>query len=240
VEHSGYPTLDIDIHLLTGPSNTTCIRRADWSFTQTALAPGTYYIAADSYGSNNNAATAYTLRVTFSETEPFPDSWVKLGSFFYDRNAAGSVQVREASVTGKVDAGSAGRVFADAIKVVPRIYRRSGWASDTLLTRINTAVTPVSCVVVRVDNTTNYESREMDDYVEVPIYANPGTGTSNTSTIVGKAVTGQRFVCTGSAGDWYKVMLTNGTAAPQGWILGDLLAGYRTDKVSNVPDWSLY
>ncbi|MBX7247092.1 MAG: peptidoglycan DD-metalloendopeptidase family protein [Candidatus Sumerlaeaceae bacterium] len=245
VSHSGYPTKDIDVHLLTGASNTACIQRADFSFTASALAPGTYYIAADSYGSGAagaNAATAYTLTVTFSETEPFPNSWVKLGSFFYTPGAAGSVELREGSVTGKVDATAAAKVYADAIRVVPRITRRTAWASDAagLTSRINTGSTPVTCVVIRTDKTTNYDSDDVSEYAEVPIYSAPSLTTTNTNPIVGKAVTGQRFVSFGRAGDWYKVYLTNGTSATEGWILGDNLIAYRQNILAGVSDWSLY
>lgn len=239
VQHSGYPTKDVDIQLLTAASNTACIQRADWSLTSSALAPGTYYISIDSYLDASHA-TPYTLIVRFDEDQPFANSWVKLGSFFYDRNAAGSVEVREASVTGKVDASSAGKVVADAVKIVPRIYRRTGWVSDTLVTRISTASTPVACVGVRVDQTANYDSSDIDSYSEVPIYAASSAATANTSAIVGKAVTGQRFVSTVRSGDWYKVVLTSGSAATEGWILGDQVFSYRTSTLSAVSDWSLY
>ncbi|MCX7718899.1 MAG: peptidoglycan DD-metalloendopeptidase family protein [Candidatus Sumerlaeaceae bacterium] len=243
VAHTGYPTKDIDIHLLTAAAPNTCIQRADWTFTASSLAPGTYYIACDSYGAGaagNNAATNYTLTVTFSETEPFPNSWVRLGTFFFDRNAAGSVQVREDSVTGRVDPAQSAKVVADAIKVVPRITRRSGWVSDTIATRINTSMTTVSSVVIKTDKRADNDSDIIDDYVEVPVYASPAAGTVNTSAIVAKVVTGQRFVCTGRAGDWYKIMLTGAADAATGWILGDHLIGYRTDIVAGVDDWTLY
>lgn len=243
VDHAGYPTKDVDIHLLSAPAATACIQRADWSLTATDLAPGTYYIACDSYGSGSAgdaAATAYTLTVNFSQDQPFPDSWVYLGRFTFAPGAAGSVQVREGSVTGRVDSSAPARVVADAIKIVPRITRRTGWISNSIATRINTVSTPVSSVVVSADTTTNGDSDTMDAYVEVPIFAAAGSGTSNTSAIVGKAVTGQRFVCTARSGDWYQVWLTNGTAATQGWILGNHLVGYHTDQASGVEDWSMY
>ncbi|PKO19416.1 hypothetical protein CVU37_04290 [candidate division BRC1 bacterium HGW-BRC1-1] len=243
VEHSGYPTKDIDIHLLTSASPTACIQRADWSLTATDLAAGVYYIACDSYGTGaagNAAATPYTLRVSFSEDQPFANSWVLLGSFTYAPGAAGSVQLSEATVTGPVDGARPSRVVADAIKIVPRITRRTGWISDGIATRINTASTPVASVVIRTDTTADGDSKTMDAYAEVPIYADPSATTANTSAIVGKAVTGQRFVCNGRSGDWYRVWLTNGTAATQGWLLGDHLIGYRTDQFSGVMDWSVY
>ncbi|AXA34788.1 Cell wall endopeptidase, family M23/M37 [Candidatus Sumerlaea chitinivorans] len=239
VQHSGYPTLDVDIHLLSAPSNTACLQRADWSFTSSELAPGTYYISVDTY-QNASRATAYTLTVRFQESTPFPNSWVKLGTFFYDRNAAGSVQILESTVTGKLEPSAPGTVVADAIKIVPRVYRRTGWISNTLVSRIDTGATPVGSVGIRVDATTNYDSDALSDYVEVPIYASPSGTTSNSSAIVGKAVTGQRFVCTGRNGDWYRVELSLGTDSVQGWILGDHLFGYHLDAVSSVEDWSLY
>ncbi|MCX7625136.1 MAG: peptidoglycan DD-metalloendopeptidase family protein [Candidatus Sumerlaeaceae bacterium] len=239
LQHSGYPTYDVDVHLLTAPSNTACIQRADWSFTSSALAPGTYFISVDTY-QNASRATNYRLIVRFDEDQPFPNSWVKLGTFFFDRNAAATLTLREATVTGKIDPAAPGMVVADALKIVPRVYRRTGWISNTLVSRINTSSTPVATVGIKVDKTTNNDSDDIADHVEVPIYAAPATGTTNTSAIVGKAVTGQRFVCTGRAGDWYKVMLTNGTTATEGWILGDHLFGYRLDTVSGVTDWSLY
>ena len=173
-------------------------------------------------------------------TQPFPNSWVKLGQFFFDRNAAGSLELRAGTVTGKIDPAAPGMIVADAVKLVPRIYRRTGWISNTLVSRIDTSTTTVATVGVRIDNTTNYDSDDINAYVEVPIYASPAAGTTNTSAIVGKAVTGQRFVCTGRAGDWYKVMLPNNTAASEGWILGNYLFGYKLDSVTSVGDWSLY
>jgi hypothetical protein len=165
---------------------------------------------------------------------------VLLGSFTYAPGAAGSVQLSEATVTGPVDGARPSRVVADAIKIVPRITRRTGWISDGIATRINTASTPVASVVIRTDTTADGDSKTMDAYAEVPIYADPSATTANTSAIVGKAVTGQRFVCNGRSGDWYRVWLTNGTAATQGWLLGDHLIGYRTDQFSGVMDWSVY
>ncbi|MGC8742237.1 MAG: peptidoglycan DD-metalloendopeptidase family protein, partial [Candidatus Sumerlaeaceae bacterium] len=222
VQHAGYPTFDVDIHLLTAPSNTACIQRADWSFSSSPLGPGTYYISADTY-QNASRATNYRLIVRFDEDQPFPNSWVRLGRFFFDRNATGVFELGEASVTGKLDPGAPGLVVADSIKIVPRVYRRTGWISNTLVSRINTGVTPVGTVGIKTDKSANNDSNDMADYVEVPIYASPAAGTDNSSLIVGKAVTGQRFVCTGKAGDWYKITLPNNTAATEGWILGDYL-----------------
>ncbi len=242
VNHDGYPGKDIDIHLLTSANPSTCFLRADWTMT-TNLGPGTYYIACDSYGvgaAGNNRASDYKLTVEFSDDHPFADSWVKLGSFNYNAGASGSVQVREGSVTGRVNPAAPGRVVADAIKVVPRITRRSGWISNAYATRINTAATPVASVVVSTDITANNDANSMDDFVEVPIYRNPAQGVVNESDIVGKAVTGQRFVCTGRAGDWYKVWLTNGTTATEGWLLGNHLIGYHLNFAADIGEWQLY
>lgn len=239
VQHSGYPTLDVDIHLLTAPSNTACIQRADWSFTSPALGPGTYYISVDTY-QNASRATSYRLIVRFDEDQPFPNSWVKIGQFFFDRNAPAVFELREGTVTGKLDPAAPGLVVADAIKIVPRVYRRTGWISNTLVSRIDTGTTSVGVVGIKVDKTTNNDSNDISDYVEVPIYASPAPGATNNSAIVGKAVTGQRFVCTGKAGDWCKVSLSNAAAATEGWILGDYLFGYHLDAVSDVKEWENY
>src|SRR5690606_6061738 len=144
-------------------------------------------IACDSYGAGaagNAAASPYTLKVELSDNQPLPNSWVKLGQFTFAPGAAGSVQVREQTVTGKVDASMRGRVVADAIKIVPRIARRCGWVSDSCATRINTASTPVVGVVVKPDSTPNSESNDVDLFVEVPIYASPAPGLINPSPIV--------------------------------------------------------
>ncbi|MFH0794691.1 MAG: peptidoglycan DD-metalloendopeptidase family protein [bacterium] len=241
VAHAGYPTKDVDVQLLNALSNTACIYRADFSFAATALAPGTYYISVDSYGSDASRATDYTLTVKFSETEPFADSWVKLGEFFYNPSATGRIEVREDSVIGTLDPSAEGRVYADTFKIVPRIYRRTGWASDTFLSRINTAQNPVAIVGIKTDESASGDSRVIDDYAEVPIYAAPAIGTLNTSPIVGKAVTGQRFVCTHRSGDWYQVLLTNGTDSKTGWLLGDQLFGYRTANLTSpYAQWMIY
>lgn len=243
VDHQGYPTQDIDIHLLTAPNTTSCIQRADWTLTATNLAAGTYYIACDSYGTGaagNLAATAYKLTVKISEDQPYPDSWVKVGQFSSAGGGSGTVQILEGSVTGEANLVQPGRIIADAIKIVPRITRRTGWVSDDIALRINTAATPVSSVVVKTDSTRDNDSDSMDEYAEVPIFEQSGTGTGNSSRIVGKAVTGQRFVCTGRYGDWYQVPLTNSTGAASGWILGDHLIGYRMTYSSPVADWQLY
>ena len=239
VTHAGYPAKDIDLHLLTAASNTSCIARNDFTITQT-LAPGTYYISADTYGSSG-AATPYTLRVEFNNAQPFANAWVKLGTFFYAPGAAGSVQVRESSVTGKVDGSLAGKVYADAIKLVPRSTQRSGWFSDTLSARINTTATPVPSAVIKTDKTAFSNTELYSEFVEVPIYTSAAAGTANASAIVGKAITGQRFALLARSGDWYQVQLTNGTAATTGWILGDHLVAYKQNLLTSVvADWSLY
>lgn len=245
VDHTGYPTKDIDIHLLNAPSNTSCIQRADWTFTASSLAAATYYIACDSYGSGAagaNAATNYTLRVDLPESEPLPNTWVHLGTYFYDRNAAGSVQLRSDSSTGRVDTGQPGKLAADAIRIVPRITRRTAWASNGagLTSRINTGVTPVASVVIKTDQNANNDSNDFNLHVEVPIFESPSGTTVNNSAIVGKAVTGQRFVVNVRSGDWYQVDLTNATAATKGWLLGDHLIGWHLNTISSVDEWELY
>lgn len=242
VDHTGYPGKDIDIHLLSAANPNTCFQRADWTLTA-QLEAGVYYIACDSYGSGaagNARATNYKLTVEFSDEQPFPNRWVKVGSFTYNAGANGSVQVREQTVTGPVNPSAPSRIVADAIKVVPRITRRTGWISNAFANRINTASNPVASVVIKTDTTPNNDSDSIDAYAEVPIYSAPAPGTFNSSDIVGKAVTGQRFVCTTRAGDWYKVWLTNGTAATEGWILGNHLTGYHLNFASEVGEWELY
>lgn len=246
VEHTGYPAKDIDIHLLGSMNNNDCIRRADWSFTQSDLAPGTYYISCDSYGNDDSAATDYTLRVTFSETEPFANSWVLLGEYLFAHAGNYAVELLESSVTGPVEASRPGRVYADAIKIVPMITHRSGFASNSYLTRVVTSTEPICCVVVSVDSTTYNDSNSLFTYTEFPIYAERGSGSSNLSAIVGKAVTGQRFVCTQRTADgWYKIQLTNACDSPEGWICGDHLTIYNPAAAALVPQtnvngWSLY
>lgn len=240
VVHDGYPDKDVDIHLLTAASPSSCIARDDFTITQD-LQPGTYYISVDTY-QNNSRATPYTLRVEFQGAQPWANTWVHLGTAFYTPGATGSVQIREASVTGPVNPSLPGKVYADAIKIVPRLTRRTGWISDGagFSSRIDMTVSPVPSVVIKTDKTAGYTSELIDEYVEVPIYASPAAGTANSSAIVGKAVTGQRFVMLGRSGDWYQVHLTNGTAATTGWILGDHLIAYRQNLISSVEDWSLY
>ena len=240
VDHTGYPAKDVDIHLLNGPLNTNCIARGDWVVYRPTLAAGTYYIAIDSFGSNNNAASPYTLTVEFGGTNRWANSWVKLGTFQYAPNGAGSVMIREASVTGKVDSSLPAKVVADAIKVVPRITRRSAWVSNSFAARVNTSTTPVPSVLVKTDLSDHNDTDEMDLYAEVPIYASASGATANSSAIVGKAVTGQRFTVLARSGDWYRVQLTNGTAAISGWLLGDHLVGWKMNLVAGVNDWSLY
>ena len=246
VEHTGYPTRDVDIHLLGSMNNNDCLRRADWSFTQTGLSPGTYYIVCDTYGTTDNAATNYTLRVQFGESEPFANSWVLLGEFAFAQGATGTVDVIESTVDAPANPVRPGRVYADAIKVVPVPTHRSGYASNSFLTRVATASEPVCSVVVTVDATTNNDSNSIANMVEVPIFAAYGTGSANASAIVAKAVTGQRFVCTQRTADgWYRVYLTNACDATEGWISGDHLTIYRPAAAALVPvsgmeDWRLY
>lgn len=242
VAHSGYPTLDIDIHLLGSLSNTDCLARADWSFSY-ALTPGTYYISCDSYGTDNSAATSYTLTVTFGENEPFANSWISLGEFSFDANTSYSTQILESSVTGKINNSLEGRVYADSIKVVPVITYRSGWSSNLYMTRVDTTTTPVCCVVVKTDNTATADSRDITNYKEIPIYANFGGVSGNNSAIVAKAVTGQRFVCTErTANGWYRVYLTNSCDATTGWISGDYLYIYHPEVVpiTEIEEWWKY
>ena len=230
VNHAGYPSKDVDIHLLGSMSNTNCLARADWTVTYAAAAPGTYYIAIDSYGNNSDAATGYTIDVSLSSTSAHPNAWVSLGEYGFNRGATASVQIREDTVTGRVDAGRDGRVYADAIKVVPKITYRTGWASDTLLTHVPGAdlqAQRMGCVGIMVDQTAGNDSRNISEYSEVPIHASKGSGTTNTSVIVGKAVTGQRFVSDKKEDGWYRVFLSSGCDASQGWINGDLLFAYR-------------
>jgi murein DD-endopeptidase MepM/ murein hydrolase activator NlpD len=239
VTHAGYPGKDVDIQLLSAAANTSCIARDDFTITQ-SLAAGTYYISIDTYGSAS-AATPYTLRVEFNGPQPFADAWVKLGTFVYAAGAAGSVQVLESSVTGKVDSTLPAKLAVDAIKLVPRSTHRSGWFSDSLSARINTATTPVPSAVIKTDKTAYRNTQLFSEFVEVPIYSGVGVGTANSTAIVGKAVTGQRFALLARSGDWYQVQLTNGTAATTGWILGDHLVAYKQNLLTSpVTDWALY
>lgn len=237
VDHTGYPGLDVDVHLLTSLSNSSCVARADWEVDYSSAAPGTYYIAIDSYG-GDSTATNYTIEVTLDDGVAYPDSWVKLGQFFYANGASGSVEIQQGSVTGKVDSGRDGRVYADAIKVVPVITYRSIWASNSYMTVVpGTTLSQterMGCVGIKVDQTTNNDSREITEYSEIPVYAAMGSGSTNTSAIVAKAVTGQRFVCDKVEGGWYRIFLTNGCDASKGWIHEDLLFGYRLPWVLPV------
>lgn len=241
VDHTGYSGLDVDIQLLGSLSNTDCLARADWEVQYASASPGTYYISIDSFGSDNSAATAYTITVSLNDDAPYPNSWVKLGDFFYANGDTGTVQIRENSVTGKIDAGQEGRVYADAIKVIPEITYRSLWASDTYLDVIDTSSNPVTCVGIKADQTSGNDSQDIADSLEVAIYASAGSGASNSSAIVGKAITGQRFVCTQKTGDWYKVELTEACDASEGWLYGDHLFIYHADALeTGITNWSLY
>ncbi|HNT34297.1 MAG TPA: peptidoglycan DD-metalloendopeptidase family protein [bacterium] len=223
VNHTGYPTLDVDIHLLSSLSNTACVARADWTFTYSIPSAGTYYIAADTY-QNDSRATAYTLDVTVQGDPTFPNSWNSLGTYSFARGqnaSTGSITLDESTVTGVVEAGQPMRVYSDAIKLVPKITHRSGWVSDSYLTVLGTA--PCS-VGVLVDRNAQNDSNVMDNYVEVPIYDSPNTGAG----VVAKAVTGQRYVATRHVeGDWYLIHLTNGAGATEGWIQGSNLFVYN-------------
>ncbi|MCC6546984.1 peptidoglycan DD-metalloendopeptidase family protein [Candidatus Sumerlaeota bacterium] len=245
VDHTGYPTKDIDVHLLTSLSNTACVARSDWTFTY-AVTPGTYYIACDSYGTTNNAATNYTLTVKL-DGEPFANDWVNLGEFLMNRNTNYSVQVLESSVTGVVNGSLPGRVYTDALKLVPVITTRSGWCSDQagLSSRVNTSTTPLASVVVSHDSTVGNDSRDLVDYKEFPVYASPGVDLANSSAIVAKVVTGQRFVCRERTADgWYKIDLTTATGATQGWISGVPLIIYNASAApivsSSAGQWIFY
>ena len=167
VAHTGYPTKDVDIHLLYSLSNTDCQARSDWELSVSSLPPGTYYIAIDSYGTDNSGATDYTITVTFGESEPFANKWVKIGDFTYANGGTGTVQILESSVDGKVNSSLEGRVYADAIKVVPTITYRSVWASDAYLTRVNSSTTPLACVGILADQTPGNDSSDINQYKEV-------------------------------------------------------------------------
>jgi len=87
------------------------------------------------------------------------------------------------------------------------------------------------------------DSRDLDDLQEVPVYADRGTGSSNSSDIVAKAVTGQRFVCTQRTDDgWYRIHLTNGTDTTTGWISGDHVYIYNESaaELLGIGSWELY
>ncbi len=249
VEHADYPTKDVDIHLLSALSASSCLARADFSFTYSLPAAGTYYIAADTYGSGAAAearATDYTLTVTLDDTAALPNSWVRLGEYFYLPGVDYTVQFLENTVTGPVNAGAPGRFYAGAIKVAPVLTYRSGWHSDNALysARIDTSATPVCSVVVHEDSTGLNDSRVIDEYKEIPIYQSPGADSTNSSPVVAKAVTGQRFVCTARTLDgWYRVDLTNACDAPEGWISGDHLILYNAAAApvySGVNEWRFY
>jgi murein DD-endopeptidase MepM/ murein hydrolase activator NlpD len=236
VDHADYPTKDVDIHLLGSQSNSNCLARADWSFSHSAGA-GTYFIAADTY-QNPSRATDYTLTVELDDTTPMPDSWVLVGEYAFDRAVEYTVQVRQQGVTGPADPSRPGRVYADAIKIVPVITHRSVFISSdaSLSSRVNTATTPVCSVVVHADSLAGNDSRDIADYIEVPVHASKGTGATNSSPIVAKAVTGHRFVVTERTPDgWYRVHLTNATGATSGWVSGRNLTIYNAGAATLVP-----
>ncbi len=247
VAHGGYPGLDVDVHLLGSLSNANCLARADFSFSY-AVTPGTYYIVADSYGTDNSHATSYTLSVKLDEAEPFPNSWVSIGEYLFERNVAFSVQVLESSVTGVLNGAAPGRVYTDGLKLVPLITSRSGWCSDGagLSTRVNTTTTPLCSVVVTADSTDGSDSNDFSEYAEFPVHALPGVDLANSSAIVAKVVTGQRFVCRERTADgWYKIDLTTSTGATQGWISGVPLYIYNASAAtlvsgSQVSEWQMY
>jgi hypothetical protein len=220
------------------------VARSDWSFTH-AVTPGTWWIAVDSYGTDNSAASPYTITVEF-EKESFPNSWLSLGEYSFDRAVPYSVQVLESSVTGRPNTGLPGRVYADAIKVQPKLTYRSGWLSNSFVTRVSTSATPVCSIVVEADALAGNDSRDIDDYAEFPVHASPGSGASNASAIVAKVVTGQRFVCKERTADgWYKIHLTAGQAAEEGWIGGQPLYIFNESAAtlvtpSEVEAWSAY
>lgn len=236
VDHLDYPTKDVDIHLLGSLSNTNCLVRNDWTFSYSASA-GTYYISADTYQTASRA-TDYKLTVEFDDTTQLPDSWVAIGEYSFDRNVEYSVQVREQSVTGPADPTRPSRVYADAIKIVPVITHRSGFISSdaAFSSRVNTATTPICSVVVQADRLAGNDSRDISDYIEVPVHAAKGVGTVNFSPILAKIVTGQRLVVTERTADgWYRVDLTNASGATTGWISGRHLTIYNAPAATLVP-----
>ena len=238
VDHTGYPGKDVDIHLLGSMSNTDCLIRADWSF-EYDLTPGTYYISVDSYGNDASRATDYTITVEFDKSEPFANSWVSLGEYHFDYGQEYYVQVREQSVTGPVDPSRPGRVYADAVKLIPIATHRSGFISSgsAFSEVVSTSVEPICSVVVHTDRLSGNDSRDIADYHEVPVYASRGTGTQNNSPVVAKAVTGHRFVVSERTEDgWYKVHLTNAAGATKGWISGKDLYIYNPEAAPLAAD----
>ncbi|MCT4580786.1 MAG: hypothetical protein N4A35_05145, partial [Flavobacteriales bacterium] len=60
--------VDLDIHILSSCNAGGCLARHDHTATATNLAPGTYLIAVDGYGSTSSQQGAYTLTVTCTPT----------------------------------------------------------------------------------------------------------------------------------------------------------------------------
>lgn len=224
VNHTGYPGLDVDVQLLNTLSNADCVARGDWTASAT-FAPGTHFISIDSYGTDNSRATAYTLTVEIDG--PFPNSWVSLGSYEFDLGTGHWVTVLESSVTGVVTGALPGRVYVDAVKFVPAV-QRSAWFSDAYVSVLDGAADSVCTVGVAADATAGSDARELSQMVEVPIHAEPDIN----SPVVGKAVTGQRFVCTNIWNDFYRVFLTNACDAPAGWISGAHLFVHHPERAA--------
>lgn len=239
VAHAGYPSLDVDVQILNSLNPNDCAARNDFT-ASAALAAGTRYIAIDSYGSGaagNNRATDYTLTVDITGSE-FADSWVSLGTYNFARTiagGAGSITIDESTVTGGVLPLPGSRLFADAIKVTPADWPRSVWYANqigatTFSSRINTGTDPVCCVGIATDATSRSDARDLPQLVEVPILSSPDPN----STVLGKAWTGQRFVCTNIFNDYYRVHLTNASDAPFGWISGEHLFVYHPEAATTA------
>lgn len=230
-----YPAYDVDVHLLGSLSNTNCLARNDFTISNYALpSAGTYYIAVDTY-QNASRACPYTLTVTFGAGTEMANSWVSLGTYDFPLGqsaATGAVTILESTVTGAVSGSLPGRVYADAVRFAP-VVRRSAWFSDGagLSARINTASTPVCSVGIATDRNAGSDARDFSESVEVPIHAAPDAN----SAVVGKAITGQRFVCDQVNSGWYRVWLTNACDAPQGWISGQHLFIYNEGAAQSVP-----
>lgn len=245
VEHSDYPTKDIDIHLLNALSNTACIARADWTIEENDLAAGTYYISCDSFGEDSSTATDYTLIIEFSETTSMPDSHINLGEFDFGKGQDYVIQIDSQSVTQRMDTAKEGRVYSDFFKIIPIISYRSGYASDSYLTRIDTSTTPQCSIVIKTDQNTGNDTDDISDCEEIAIYSNYSLEEYNENPIVGKAVTGQRFVCREYTDNgWYKIDLTNSCKSLSGWINGKHLIIYHPEAAIettvDVEDWELF
>lgn len=227
VTHTGYPGLDVDVQLLNTFSNSDCVARNDWSASYT-FGAGTHWIAIDSYGSGtagNNRATSYTLTVDIDvETA---NSWVSLGTFDFDRGQSAA----NGSITADASTAAGSFVYADAIKVVPVTWR-SAWVSDAYATVLDGELDGICCVGVRTDATAGNDARSITDIVDVPIHQSPNAN----SPVVGKACSGQRFVCTHIENDFYRVSLPNSCSEPYGWISGEHLFVYNPEEaVFTVP-----